>query len=451
MKSKSIFILATGLLFLGQSASAQTGAVPSALSSYIQTALEQNPEVMASRARWKNVDAKVEEARSGLIPHLSFVSKFTDYSGGRILYFPGVGNFNATGLGIVPWDNHFEFSWPILNYGIWQGMSISTAVRDASTAEVSAKELDVTERVAEAYYNYAKASELVEIRKNAQALATENLRTANALFSNDKVPKNDVLRAEVGVAMAEGDVLTAQNMSSLARTNFNNLLKRDFDAEINLPKPEEITALVHAGSDLAANDGQKYAMNLPPIREDIDRAYATRPELVQLARNEDALNGAKKAAWSDFLPSIAIFGSYGWQEQTPKFSSDADLLLGGVQLQWNFFSGFGTTARVNEQEAQLEELRYQTEAAMNGIRLEIENARLEKVNAIDRLTIAQKQRTSAEENYRIVKAQYDNGMAPLITLLDAQTTLANAKANLTTTTYDVLIADAKYRKALGTR
>ncbi len=106
---------------------------------------------------------------------------------------------------------------------------------------------------------------------------------------------------------------------------------------------------------------------------------------------------------------------------------------------------------MQETEAQLEELRFETESATNGIKLELESARLDKVNAVDRLSIARKQLASAEENYRIVKAQYDNGLMPLITLIDAETTLSSAKANLTTTTYDVLIADAKYKKALGVK
>jgi outer membrane protein TolC len=106
---------------------------------------------------------------------------------------------------------------------------------------------------------------------------------------------------------------------------------------------------------------------------------------------------------------------------------------------------------MQETDAQIEELRFNAESAFAGIRLEIENARLEKVNATERLAIAKKQITSAEENYRISKLQYDNGMLPLITMIDAQTTFANSKANLATTTFDVLIADAKYRKALGLR
>ncbi len=451
MKRTTLLLCLIVTVFVAPSSFAQRTAVPDALKSYIETALSQNPDVMATRARWKNADAKVDESNAALIPHLDFVSRFTQYSGGRTVTLPNVGSFNTTGLGIVPWDNKFEFVWPIGNYALWQSTDVSKALRDASTAEVSAKELLVTYQVSEAYYNYAKASELVSIRENAVTLALENLKMAQALFSNDKAPKNDVLRAEVGVAAAQGDVLTAKNMAQLAKTNFNNLLKRNYDSEINIPKAEDLSALVGGGTDMASTDSRQFGSTLPLLSEDADKAFTSRPELIQLMRTEQALQGVKRANWGDFLPSISLFASYGWQETTLKFSSDADLLLGGVQLQWNFFSGFGTTAKVHEAEAQLEELRYQTEAASNGIKLELESARLDKVNAVERISIAHKQLNSADENYRIVKLQYDNGMTTLITLLDAQTTLANAKANLTTSTFDVMIADAKYKKALGLR
>ncbi|HET9135563.1 MAG TPA: TolC family protein [Candidatus Kapabacteria bacterium] len=428
----------------------QTDYVPDALKSYIETALSQNPDVMASRSRLRNTDAKVSEARAGLIPHLDFVSRFTQYSGGRVINIPNVGEFNTSGLGIVPWDNKFEMVWPIGNYAVWQGMDISSSFRDASTAEVSAKELTIGYQVTEAYYNYAKTAELVAIRQNADTLASENLRMAQALFANDKAPKNDVLRAEVGVAQAEGDVISARNMAILAQTNFNSLLKRDYNQSVNLPKSEEISALL-ASNNLASTSVGNAGNDMPSLEEDAHRAYANRPELIQLQKTGEALGATKRAMWADYLPVISLFASYGWQETDLKFSSQNDLLLGGVQLQWNFFSGFGTGAKVAEQEAQIEELRYQAESAVSAITLELESARLGKVDATQRLGIARKLLTSAEENYRIVKAQYDNGLSPLITLIDAQTTLSNAKANLTTTTYDLLIATAKYKKALGVR
>lgn len=431
---------------------AQTAGVPAALHSYIETALAQNPDVMASRARWKNVDAHVTEASSYLYPRLDFTAKFSQYSGGRVISIPGFPNINTSALGIVPWDNSFTLSWPIGNFGVWQGMSIAKSYREASTAEVSAKELATIYQVSEAYYNYAKANELVGIRKNALTLAEENRKVANALFSNDKAPKNDVLRADVGVAVAQGDVLSAQNMATLARTHFNNLLKRDYNSQIDAPSTDDLSSVTGMSADLASKGTEEVSLvSFPPLREDEEKAFNNRPELQQLLHTGEALGNTKRANFSDYLPNIALFASYGWMETKLQFSSDADLLVGGVIMKWNLFSGFGTNAKMQETEAQIEELRFMAESAVNGVRLEIENARLEKVNASERLVIAKKQIASAEENYRITKLQYDNGMAPLITMLDAQTTLANAKANLSSTTYDVLIADAKYRKALGIR
>jgi outer membrane protein TolC len=244
------------------------------------------------------MDAHVTEAASYIYPHLDFTSKFSKYQGGRIINIPGVGNFNTAALAVVPWDNEFTVSWPIANYGVWEGMSISQGFRDASTAEVAAKELAITYQVSEAYYTYAKANELVNVRKNAEVLAEENLKVANALFANDKAPKNDVLRADVGVASAQGDVLSAQNMEALAKTNFNNLLKRDYDVEIVVPPTEDISQIAEATADLASKGNDVVSpISLPPLHEDEDKAYANRPELQQILRTGDALGATKRAAF----------------------------------------------------------------------------------------------------------------------------------------------------------
>jgi outer membrane protein len=447
MKKIIIGIIA---IFIAREAGAQAIPLPQPLQGYIQTALAQNPEVQATRAKWKNMDAHVADASSNLYPRLDFISKYSAFQGGRIIDIPGFGKLNTASLGVIPWDNEFDVSWPILNYGVWEGMDISRAYRDASTAEVSAKELSLTYRCSEAYYNYAKAEELVGVRKNAEALAEENLKIAKALFANDKAPKNDVLRADVGVAQAQGDVLSAQNMATLAKTNFNNLLKRDHDAMIVVPSMQEIGSLFSTSPEIASMDNEALRpISLPPLHDDEELAFRNRPELQQLLLTGNALGATKKAAFSDYLPNITLFASYGWLENNPTFANSDHLLVGGAQLKWNLFSGFNTNAKMQEADAAIEELRFGAETAASGILLEIEDARTEKVNAMERLAIAKKQIASAEENYTITKAQYDNGMALLITMIDAQTTLENAKANLATTTYDVLIADAKYRKAIG--
>src|SRR5579872_7465654 len=113
-------IIGIVLIFAAQIAAAQTIPLPQPLQGYIQTALAQNPEVQATRAKWKNMDAHVTDATSNLYPRIDFVSKYSAFQGGRIIEIPNVGKFNTAALAIIPWDNEFDVSWPLLNYGVWE-------------------------------------------------------------------------------------------------------------------------------------------------------------------------------------------------------------------------------------------------------------------------------------------------------------------------------------------
>ncbi|HET6511502.1 MAG TPA: TolC family protein [Candidatus Kapabacteria bacterium] len=424
--------------------------MPEVLQSYIEIALKQNPEMSASRAKWDQADARVDQANSNLWPKLDFTSRYTTFDGGRIIAIPNGPSLPTAQFGITKWDNKLEAAWPIFNYAVWQGTKATRAYLDAATHEVEAKELAIAYQVSEGYFSYARATELVAIRKSAVELAKQNLATAKALFDAQKAAKNDVLRAEVAVAASQGEVLAAQNQQMLARTNFNNLLKRDYDADIVLLNTDALSAYRGESPRLASNNGGQ-SLNTTTFAADYSSAVTTRPEIMQIDNAKVALEGIKNVNAADYFPNVALFGSYGWQEDQLKFSNDVDLLIGGVQLRWNLFSGFNTNAKVAETTAQIHELQYQKESLMNGIRIELHNARLDRDNARERYAIAIKQLEAAEENRRITKALYDAGQAPLITMIDAESTLANAKANLTVTTYDELLAEAKYRKAIGVR
>jgi outer membrane protein TolC len=427
---------------------AQTPVGHSPLESYIDIALKQNPDVQAARARWSQADARVDQANTGLWPHFDVSMQYMDYEGGRLIQLskdaPPV---PIAKLGTIPvWDNKVSAYWSIFNYSVWEGRKATRAYLRAYTHDVESKELAIAYSVSEAYYNYAKATELVGIRESAVKLAKENLATAEALLRAEKAQRNDVLRAEVAVASAEGDVLQARNSQNLAKTNFNNLLKRDYSESIELP---DLAVKESSSPDMASSDPKAQMRTLPSFSQDVERAMRARPELSQFDDAESAMEGVRRVSASDYFPNVALYASYGFQEDKMKFDMTQDYLAAGLQLKWNLFSGFGTNAKVAENDAQIAELGFQKEAAVSGIRLELQNARLELENTHERHEIAIKQLHSAEENRRITKAQYDAGMVPLITMIDAETTLANAQSNLTVTTYDELIAESKYRKALG--
>src|SRR6187399_2985850 len=130
--------------FMSGSVYAQNMQIPTALKDYIAIAMKQNPQIQASEARWRNTDAQVSEAASYLYPKIDFTARLTAYDGGRVIDIPGIGPVNTAGLGVVPYDTKFEATWPIGNYAVWQGVSTAQAFRDASTAQVTATERDVS-------------------------------------------------------------------------------------------------------------------------------------------------------------------------------------------------------------------------------------------------------------------------------------------------------------------
>jgi outer membrane protein TolC len=418
----------------------------SALDGYIETALKQNPDMQAARARWDQASSRVGQASSSLWPRLDLSMRFMDYEGGRVVNFAGA-PIHVSAIGITPWDNKIDASWPIFNTSTWYLAAASRAYRDAATAEVDRASLSIALAVSEAYYNYAKSSELVGIREAAVKLAEENHSTADALYRAGKAQKNDVLRADVAVASAEGDLLDAKNQRSLSQSAFNELLHRDYSSTINLPK---IAAIDQSGGKDIADAAAQNLDELPPLDQDLKRALDTRPELAQLKNAELALEGYRAVSASDYFPNVSLFATYGFQEDRLKFDTQQDYLAAGVQLHWNLFQGFNTNERVAENNAQIAETRFQHEAAIGGIRLELQNARQSLESSRERHTIALRQLRSAEENYRVTHEQYGVGMVPLITMIDAETTLAAARANLTTSAYDELTAEARYHKALGT-
>jgi outer membrane protein len=421
----------------------------SALNTYITTALQQNPDMQAARARWDQASSRVDQAYSNLWPHVDVTMRYMDYQGGRVINFNG-NPVHVSAFGVTPWDNKIDAIWPIFNTGVWYGTAATKAYRNAATATVDEKSLSIALAVSEAYFSYAKSSELVTIREAAVKLAEENHRTAEALYRAGKAQKNDVLRADVAVASAEGDLLDARNQQSLTQSGFNELLHRDFSETIDLPK---IAAIEQAGGkDLAQADTSRMDLDqLPPFDQDVTRAFAGRPELSELENSAKALEGYRAVSASDYFPNVALFATYGFQEDKLTFDTQQDYFAAGVQLHWNLFSGFNTMSKVAENDAQILEIKLQHEAALGGIRLELQNARQSLESSRERHTIGLRQLNSAEENYRVTKEQYAAGMVPLITMIDAETTLANARANLTTAAYDVLTSESRYQKALGNR
>ena len=185
------------------------------------------------------------------------------------------------------------------------------------------------------------------------------------------------------------------------------------------------------------------------IEQAMEFALSSKPELKQLEFALKSAENAKSIMKSEYFPTLAVVADYGFQGEKYKFDKQSDYWMVSGVFSWNIFSGFGSKAKVDEAEAQMNSIQRSYENIKQLTRLEVKNSFIDLTNNIEQLSVAKKRYISAEENFKMIRRRYEEGLAPFINLIDAQTSLDGAKANYVVTYYSTLIAKAKLEKSMG--
>ncbi|MBD3218825.1 MAG: hypothetical protein GF310_11140 [candidate division Zixibacteria bacterium] len=446
----STVIIALFLTFMAfQALLAQSSDI---LEDYIEHALSSNLTIKQTIERINELEAAKSEARSRFFPVLDFNARYSRQGGGREVVIdpskfiedppPGVELGEPSGFSFLrekEHDTRFNLIQPIFTGGMIRSSYNAREMElMASKSELDAVKEDIVFKVKQAYYQYAMTVELVNTAVENKELAEKHHKAAQKLFEAERVAKNEVLRAEVGVSMAEQTVSEAENSRELARLYFNKLLDYDAGREINLSQDADIADT--AGIDeLEGKDVKEYKM----------LALENRAEIKQVQHNIDALDYLKKVRRADYFPQISFSATYGWEGEDYNFDFQHDYWNLSLLLKFNIFSFGARGARVDQAQAQINRLDFIKSDLLRSVDLQVSEAYYNLNNSIAKWQSARDQLKSAEENYRITEVQYDNGLASQISFLDAQNAFTSARSNLVIIHYEILTAQAALELACG--
>jgi outer membrane protein TolC len=168
---------------------------------------------------------------------------------------------------------------------------------------------------------------------------------------------------------------------------------------------------------------------------------AVQGELIALAqRSRPDLRGAEKAvqrgelgvrqAREAYLPTVYASAGYQVNDRDLPLGYDNDSWNVGVNLRWELFDG---TRRSHEKEKA--ELSRQAAAARleNGRRevaLQVTESVLHRQEAAGKLESARAAVQASQEGMRLVALRFQNGLSPMVELMDAEAALNRTKANL---------------------
>src|ERR1035437_6184475 len=229
---------------------------PHALQQGVSLSLEKNPDGKAPFADTKAASADVKEARSFLLPHVTFSETAT--RGNDPVYVFGselrqqrftTADFALNVLNTpTPFGNfatRFGGTWNLFDsFGSWHAVNRAERVKDAAGHQLERTDQEIIFRVVDSYYGVLLARKQLEVAEQSMKTAQAILDRSKDRFESGVVVESDLLSARVRLAARKQELIRAQNNLALARAQLSTSMgvsaENEFDpaealAERNLP------------------------------------------------------------------------------------------------------------------------------------------------------------------------------------------------------------------------
>lgn len=284
--------------------------------------------------------------------------------------------------------------------------------------------------VTKAYFDVLKAEAGVVQAQDGLAFALRYRVFVEGQITAGVAKPVDLETVKAQVSEAEAAQVTATNGLILAKMNFNRLLGRPLETEVNLSSTLQ--------SPLSSDDPKSAT----------ETALKRRPEIRLIDAN---LIGTKEGAFlakTQTQPSMIVRGQAA--EQTPTALLPETYYALTLEIRIPIFDGGKAKSEAEEARIQGERLFALREEAINGIKIEVMQASLQRTEAKAKSVSASAKVKSAEANLRVAEKAYEVGRGTLIEVQNARRELETALTLFNRTTYDdVLRSEALYRHVQG--
>ena len=415
---------------------AATSASGETLQDAWQIATAEDLTIEAAELRVTAAESELAAAKGGRWPALLASANTTRFSETPAF------DFSAAGLpGQLPLFSgssllmaDARFSWPIFTSGML-GNSVRAARFGVSAQRQQAKAhaQDVRLNVAAAYVGVLRANSAMGVADSQVRSLTQHVSDVEDMFNTGAVAKNDLLAAQVSLAVAQQQQLQAQNSVDLATAVYNKALGRS------------LTDAVSLDENLPGLDSRLDANSLQALTE---TAFSNREELAGLQSVADATSARAESTRAQSRPQLALVGSYAAMENN--FLNREDFWSVGVGLRWAIFDASRSRDRANALSLQSSALFREYRDLQSVIELQVRSAWLQLNEASARIKLANHAVLQADENLRVVRDRYRNGEGTNTEVLDAEGLRTLSRSNYDNAQYDAAFARYQLQRATGT-
>ena len=312
---------------------------------------------------------------------------------------------------------------------------MATLGEDLARSKYDQEEARVVLDVEQAYWQIVSIAGKKRLSESYADLLRTLESDVNASVKAGVMTESDAL--QIKVKANEADMLRTKATNGLA------LAKMLLCQRIGLP----------LDSDISLADEYLDMVPLPecPLDKSLDDIYTDRPETRSLELASRIYDAKAKVIRADGLPKVVLTANWLVSNPNPfngiQNTWNGGMLSTGVMVNIPLFHGLENTNKYRKARAEASLYRSRLEDAKEKIELQVTRERKAYGEALEKLSMAQSNLDSAEENLRTATIGFEAGVISTSTVLSAQTAWLSAHSDCLDAGTELQMAAAALRKA----
>lgn len=402
------------------------------LDEAVRLGIQNSKNLKIDAAKIEEATADLLEAKNKQLPDFKLSGQYMRLTNAKVdVKFL---NDSGSGGGVASPKSVFlgqaNLSMPIYAGGrIKYGIESAKYLVEASKLSTENDKTAIAYNVAQAYNNLFKANQSIKVLEENLTASNQRDETFLKMENNGLIARNDRLKANLQTSDIELQLLEAKNNYNIANINMDLLL--------GIPE----TTIIEVDPNYIDE-----AEDAKPVDYYLNEAQQNRKDLQALSQQRRAAELGSRAAKAENLPTIALTGGY-IAADAPNFLTVYNAVNVGIGIQYNLANIWKKNSSLRQSKAREKQLEASNELLNDNIKLDV-NREYQNTNySKQRIAVFEKSAIQANENYRITKNKFDNGLATMTELLDADAAQISANVGVINAKADAALA---YRKLLQT-
>jgi len=423
---------------------AQLPAKELTLKDAITYALENKADSKKAKLSVENSEYQIQEVRARALPTITANGNLTFNPILQLNALPGQFFGGPEGSVILAplgqkWSSTagVNLTQNIFDQSVFTGLRAAKTTREFYQVNAQLTEEQVIERVANNYYQVYVQRQKLTVIDSTLKNTTEVRDIIKGQYDSGLARKIDLDRMNVNLSNIKTQHQQIVNAVQLQENTLKFYMGMPIETKIVIPKTE---------------------FNVTPLslEETPDTSNLTQYQL--LKKQEQLYYYNKKAMQAEYYPKLSLTAGYNYIGQGPQLpwfakSSDnvywSDFSTIGANITVPIFNGFATRSKVRQADVDLRKTKEDLIDTKLSLDLAFQNAKTQISNSLITISNQKENVQLAQDVLDNTQNNYQQGLATLTDLLDAENSYIEAQNNYNTALLDFKLAEVQLIKAKG--